>query len=65
MSIGVVIVTHYRLGDEFVQSLVPNRYFGWLDIGVNATASLLTLAFIAFVMPGRAYRPTLRQPAGL
>ncbi len=44
------------VGDETLQGLLPNRYFGLSDIVVNAVAGLLTLAFITFVLGGSAMR---------
>lgn len=41
MSVGVVIVTHYRLGEEFLQALrliVPNAP-GFLAVGIEPTQS--------------------------
>ncbi len=42
MSVGVVIVTHYRLGEEFLQALrliVPNSP-GFLAVGIDPTQSV-------------------------
>ena len=42
MSVGVVIVTHYRLGEEFLQALrliVPNAP-GFLAVGIEPTQSV-------------------------
>ena len=42
MSVGVVIVTHYRLGEEFLQALrliVPSAP-GFLAIGIEPTQSV-------------------------
>jgi len=42
MSVGVVIVTHYRLGEEFLQALrliVPNEP-GFLAVGIEPTQSV-------------------------
>lgn len=51
------------LGDETLQGLLPDRYFGLTDVVVNSVAGLVTLAFIGFVMGeenypwGKARRP--------
>jgi PTS system mannose-specific IIA component len=42
MSVGVVIVTHYRLGEEFLQALrliVPSEP-GFLAVGIEPTQSV-------------------------
>ena len=53
------------LGDEAVQSLMPKRHFGLLDLGVDAVAGLLTLAFIGFVIGEENYPwGSLSQGAG-
>jgi len=42
MSVGVVIVTHYRLGEEFLQALrliVPSAP-GFLAVGIDPTQSV-------------------------
>ncbi|MBI2822974.1 MAG: VanZ family protein [Acidobacteria bacterium] len=43
------------LGDESVQGLLPQRHFGFLDLGVDCVAVLLTLLFIGFVMGEENY----------
>lgn len=37
------------LGDETIQGLLPDRYFGVVDLAINTAAGALTLAFIGFV----------------
>ncbi len=51
------------LGDELLQGLLPNRYFGVTDLVVNATAGLLTLAVLGFVVREENYPYPLREPA--
>ena len=52
----VVLVSVIGFGDETIQWILPTRHFGIPDLLTNATAGLLTLAFIAFV-PGEARYP--------
>ena len=51
-----VAVTIIGVGDEALQGILPQRHFGLLDIVVNSTAGLLTLAFIGWVI-GEEYYP--------
>ncbi len=37
------------LGDELIQGLLPNRYFGWRDVAMNAGAGLLVALVLALV----------------
>ena len=66
-SLGTVALI--GLGDETVQSLMPKRHFGLLDLGVDAVAALLTLALIRFVIRednyplGSLSQRRRRQPA--
>gem|GEM_PF-1402648 len=50
------------LGDELLQGLLPNRYFGVTDLVVNATAGLLTLAVLGFVVREENYPYPSRKP---
>ncbi|GAB4233757.1 MAG: hypothetical protein Kow00109_06580 [Acidobacteriota bacterium] len=43
------------LGDESLQGLLPNRYFGVTDLVVNASAGALTLLILAFVVGEENY----------
>lgn len=49
------------LGDEALQGLLPNRYFGVTDLVVNASAGALTLLILAFVVGEENY-PFPRRP---
>jgi hypothetical protein len=51
----LALVTLIGLGDESLQAIMPKRHFGLLDLGVDALAGLLTLAFIGFVMGEENY----------
>lgn len=43
------------LGDETLQAILPQRFFGLTDIAINSAAGILTLAFIAFVVGEEHY----------
>jgi len=43
-----VIVSGFGFLDEVIQGL-PNRYFGWRDVLLNATGGLMGVGLIAFV----------------
>ena len=43
------------LGDETLQWMLPNRYFGIVDLVVNTAAGLFALAFIGFVLGEENY----------
>ena len=46
----LAVVVLLGLGDETIQSMLPTRYFGLVDMVVNTAAGLFTLAFIGFVL---------------
>ncbi len=45
------LVALLGLGDEALQGLLPKRLFGLSDVVVNTVAGMLTLSFLAFVLP--------------
>ena len=51
----LVAVTLIGVGDETLQAVLPRRHFGYIDILVNSTAGLLTLAFIRWVIGEENY----------
>jgi VanZ family protein len=51
----LALVTLIGLGEETIQGILPTRYFGPLDIVVDAEAGLLTLLFIRFVVREENY----------
>ncbi len=51
----LTLVALIGLGDETLQWILPNRYFGLADVVVNAAAGLFTLAFIGFVLGEENY----------
>lgn len=51
----LLFVTLIGIGDEGIQALLPQRHFGWLDVGINATAGFCTLFFIEAVMGRENY----------
>ncbi len=51
----MAIVSLIGLGDETIQWMLPDRYFGIVDVIINSTAGLLTLVFIGFVMGEENY----------
>jgi hypothetical protein len=58
----MLLVGLIGLGDETIQWLLPNRYFGVVDAVINAVAGLLTLTFIGFVMGEENYPLPNRKP---
>lgn len=42
-GIALVLTSLAGWGDEGIQHLLPNRYFGWSDVRLNATGALLGL----------------------
>lgn len=57
----MVIVALVGLGDEVIQGILPNRYFGINEVVTNAAAGLFALIFIAFVMGEENYPWPRRQ----
>ena len=51
----IVIVSVIGPGDETLQWILPNRYFGIPDLLTNATGGFLTLVFIVFVLGKENY----------
>ncbi len=43
------------VGDEFVQGLLPDRYFDAKDVALNALAGLVVLAFVGFAVREENY----------
>ena len=43
------------LGDETIQAFLPDRHFGIVDLVINSTAAVLTLAFLRFVLREENY----------
>jgi VanZ family protein len=58
-----LVVALLGLGDEIIQGILPNRYFGLSEVVTNAAAGLLTLAFIGFVMGEENYPWGIRRRA--
>jgi len=52
---SMVVVTLVGLGDEVIQGILPNRYFGINEVVTNAAAGLFALVFIAFVLGEENY----------
>jgi len=64
---AMFLVTLVGLGDEILQGIVPNRYFGVNEVVTNASAGLFALVFIGFVMGEENYplpHPLKRPRAG-
>lgn len=55
----MLLVALVGLGDECIQWLLPERHFGLLDVVINASAGLLALVFLGFVVRPSLY--PLRQ----
>ncbi len=51
----LALVALIGLGDETLQWILPNRFFGIADLVVNTAAGLFTLAFIGFVLGEENY----------
>jgi hypothetical protein len=51
----MAVVSLVGLGDEVIQGILPNRYFGINEVVTNAAAGLFALIFIAFVMGEENY----------
>ena len=51
----LALVALIGLGDETLQWMLPNRYFGIVDLVVNTAAGLFALAFIGFVLGEENY----------
>ena len=63
---AMLLVSLIGLGDETIQWLLPDRYFGVVDVVINSVAGLLTLTFIGFVMGEENYPlPNRRRSAPL
>ena len=45
----VLLVAAIGLGDEIIQYLLPNRFFEWKDVGLNALSGLLATVPIALL----------------
>jgi hypothetical protein len=62
----MVVVSLIGLGDEIIQGILPNRYFGINEVVTNAAAGLFALIFIGFVLGEENYPwPRRKQtPAG-
>lgn len=61
----MVLVTLVGLGDEIIQGILPNRYFGINEVVTNAAAGLFALVFIGFVMGEENYPwPGRKAPLG-
>lgn len=67
----IALVGLIGLGDEMIQASLPDRHFGLLDLGVNLTAGMLAILFVACVVGrehypwGRLRRPPRSAPGGL
>ena len=57
----MAVVALIGLGDETIQFILPDRYFGVLDLVINAAAGLLTLVFIGFVWGDENYPVLCRR----
>jgi len=64
----MAIVALVGLGDEVIQGILPNRYFGINEVVTNAAAGLFALIFVGFVLgeenypwPRREKRPIGRS----
>ena len=44
-----VTVSGFGFFDEVIQGILPNRYFGWRDVLLNAIGGIMGIALIAFV----------------
>ena len=51
----LLLVALIGLGDEALQGLLPNRYFGFQEVATNTIAGLFALAFVVFVMGEENY----------
>ena len=52
---AMAIVTLIGLGDEVLQGILPNRYFGVNEVVINSAAGFFALVFIAFVLGEENY----------
>ncbi|RPJ59330.1 MAG: hypothetical protein EHM23_14490 [Acidobacteria bacterium] len=60
---SMVVVTLVGLGDEVIQGILPNRYFGINEVVTNAAAGFFALIFIAFVLGEENYPWPRRKKA--
>lgn len=51
----MVVVSLVGLGDEIIQGILPNRYFGLNEVVTNAAAGLFALIFVGFVLGEENY----------
>ena len=58
----LALVALIGLGDETLQWMLPNRYFGIVDLVVNTVAGLFALAFIGFVLGEENYPSGPQRP---
>jgi len=59
----MAVVSLVGLGDEIIQGILPNRYFGINEVVTNAAAGLFALIFIAFVLGEENYPWPRRKEA--
>lgn len=52
---AMAIVSLVGLGDEILQGILPNRYFGVNEVVINSAAGFFALVFIAFVLGEENY----------
>ncbi len=59
----MAVVSLVGLGDEIIQGILPNRYFGINEVVTNAAAGLFALIFIGLVLGEENYPwPRRKQP---
>ncbi len=60
---AMALVTLVGLGDEILQGILPNRYFGVNEVVINSAAGFFALVFIGFVLGEENY-PWPHKDAG-
>lgn len=52
-TLTFLMVSGFGFFDEVIQGILPNRYFGWRDVLLNATGGLMGIGLIGFVFSNR------------
>ncbi len=51
----IALIGLVGLGDELIQAILPRRHFGYVDLGINLTAGILTVLFLVVVVRRQNY----------
>ena len=52
-ALTFLMVSGFGFFDEVIQGILPNRYFGWRDVLLNAAGGFIGIGLIAFVFPNQ------------